>query len=193
MTARRCRTFSLLACSVVAGAVAGCSSSPAPATAATAAKTSGTAPITTKILSFVVSNENLKVDKVGINGAQHPDGNVDLAFNTSIQGPFDALFVVSTNEKGEPGYGLHADTLVGNEDMPLELGGVIDTAKMTVGIGVVEGGKFINNENGSLRSAAGVHNLTLYIPNSATLRPGSFVRLYLRVSGTLVPGPIAPY
>ena len=124
-----------------------------------------------------------------------PDGNRDLAFNASIDGPFEALFVVSTNAKGEPGYGLRADTLTGGSEIPTELGGVIDTGKMTVGIGVVENGKFINGESGSAIASPGLHNLTLYVPNSATLRPGSFVRLYVRAPGAsaLLPGPIAPY
>jgi hypothetical protein len=150
----------------------------------------------TRVVSFAVSNENLNVDKVGLrDGFMKPDGNRDLAFTASIDGPFEALFVVSTNAKGEPGYGLRADTLTGAVDIPLELGGVIDTGKMTVGIGVVEGGKFINGESGSANASPGLHNLTLYIPNTATLQAGSFVRLYVRVPGVtaLVPGPVTPY
>jgi hypothetical protein len=148
------------------------------------------------VVAFAVSPENLVVDKVGLrDGYQRPDGNRDLAFTTTIQGPVDAIFVVSTNQKGEPGYGLRADTLVGSEEIPSELGGVIDTGKMTVGIGIVESGtaKFLNGESGSIRLGAGVHNLTLYIPNTATLQAGSFVRLYVKSAGALIPGPITPY
>jgi hypothetical protein len=149
----------------------------------------------TRVTAFGISNENLNVDKVGLrDGFMKPDGNRDLAFTATIDGPYEALFVVSANAKGEPGYGLRADTLTGTEEIPVELGGVIDTGKMTVGIGVVEGGKFINGESGSARGGPGVHNLTLYVPNTATLRAGTFVRLYVRVpGGTLVPGPITPY
>jgi hypothetical protein len=149
----------------------------------------------TRVTAFGISNENLNVDKVGLrDGFMKPDGNRDLAFTATIDGPYEALFLVSANAKGEPGYGLRADTLTGTEEIPVELGGVIDTGKMTVGIGVVEGGKFINGESGSARGGPGVHNLTLYVPNTATLRAGTFVRLYVRVpGGTLVPGPITPY
>jgi hypothetical protein len=173
----------------------GCSSNPAP-TPGTAAKTTTAASATTKVVAFSVSPENLNVDRVGLrDGYQRPDGNRDLAFNTTIQGPIDALFVVSTNQKGEPGYGLRADTLVGSEEIPPELGGVIDTGKMTVGIGITElgGTKFVNGENGSIHLGDGIHNLALYIPNTATLQGGSFVRIYVKAGGALVPGPITPY
>lgn len=177
-------------------ATPGCSSNPAPGTPATPATTTATATGTTKIVSFSVSPENLNVDKVGLrDGYQRPDGNRDLAFNATVQGPIDALFVVSTNQKGEPGYGLRADTLIGTEEIPAELGGVIDTGKMTVGIGVTENGgaKFVNGDNGSIHLGGGVHNLSLYMPNTATLQAGSFVRLYVKAGAVLVPGPITPY
>jgi hypothetical protein len=188
-----CTIFKVAA---LAAVLASCSSTPPPATPGTPPKaTTGTASAT-KIVSFAVSAENLNVDKVGLrDGYQQPDGNRDLAFTTTIQGPFDALFVVSTSQKGAPGYGLRADTLVGTEEIPTELGGVIDTGKMTVGIGVLEAGgkKFVNGDNGSIHMGEGIHNLSLYIPNTATLQPGSFVRLYVRAGGALIPGPITPY
>lgn len=146
-------------------------------------------------MSFSVSNENLNVDRVSMrDGLLRPDGVRDLAFSAQIDGPFEALFVVSTNRKGEPVYGLLADTLSAREPLPSELGTVADTGRMTVGIGVVENGRFINGESGSAHGTSGVHTLKLYVPNPATLQPSSFVRLYLRSEeGVLVAGPIAPY
>ena len=188
-------SYSLVTSAALA-ALTACSSTPAPATPSPTVKATTTAPSSTKVVAFAVSAENLNVDKVGLrDGYQRPDGNRDLAFTTTIQGPIDALFLVSTNQKGEPGYGLRADTLVGNEEIPPELGGVIDTGKMTVGIGITEpgGAKFINGDNGSIHLGDGIHNLALYVPNTATLQPGSFVRLYVKAGGALVPGPITPY
>jgi len=184
-------TSSLLLASI---ASFGCSGKPA-TTATTTAKGSPAPATATRITAFAVSVENLNVDKVGLrDGLNKPDGNRDLAFTASVDGPFEAIFVVSTNAKGDPGYGLRADTLVGTEEIPVELGGVIDTGKMTVGIAVVENGKFINGDSGSAKGAAGIHNLSLYIPNTATLQAGSFVRMYLRVpGGALVAGPVTPY
>src|SRR4051812_2284867 len=107
---------------LVIAALAGCSSTPASTTpGATTTKTTTTAIGTTKVTAFSVSVENLNVDKVGLrDGYQRPDGNRDLAFDATVQGPIDALFVVSTNQKGDPGYGLRADTLVGTEEIPAE-------------------------------------------------------------------------
>lgn len=181
--------------SLTALAAASCAEAAPAQGATTGSKTTAVAAGSTKIVSFSVSNENLNVDKVGLrDGFMKPDGNRDLAFSASIDGPFEALFIVSTNAKGEPGYGLRADTLTGADEIPTELGGVIDTGKMTVGIGVVEHGKFINGESGSAHGGSGLHSLTCYVPNTATLRAGSFVRLYVRVpGGALLPGPVTPY
>lgn len=176
--------------------IAGC---PAPSRSASRNIPSAPPPprsVDTKVLSFAVSAENLNVDKVGLHdGNQRPDGNRDLAFETTISGPIDALFVVSSNAKGEPGYGLRADTLISNEEIPAELGSVIDTGKMTVGIGVTEQGHstFLNEESGSLHLGDGVHRLSLYVANTASLRPGSFVRIYVKAAGVLIGGPVAPY
>lgn len=187
-------SFSRATICVLAGL--GCSGNAPAQGGTTVAKTSAAPVASTRIVSFAVSNENLNVDKVGMrDGFMKPDGARDLAFTAVVDGPFESLFVVSTNAKGEPGYGVRADTLTGSEEIPLELGGVIDTGKMTVGVGVVEGGKFINGESGSARGAAGLHNLTLYIPNTASLQAGSFVRMYVRAPGSaaLIPGPVTPY
>jgi len=139
------------------------------------------------VTAFTISNENLRVDKVGMrDGALTPDGSVDLVFTATIDGPFDAVFIYSTNEKGEPTQGLRADTIVATNEIPPELGSVVDTGKMTFGLGVVENGKMINAENGSVRASGGVHQLTFYVPNSANLKEGDFVRLWVRAGGGLV-------
>ena len=189
---------SVLAVVLVAALVA-CSSKPTaatPATPATATTATATTGGKTTITAFAVSPENLAVDRVGLrDGYQRPDGNRDLAFTATIQGPVDAIFIVSSNQKGEPGYGLRADTLVGTEEIPAALGGVIDTGKMTVGIGVTapNSGRFMNEDNGSIHLPDGVHVLSLYVPNTATLQPGSFVRMYVKAGGVLVAGPVTPY
>ena len=192
----RCSALCCFGSVLAASFAAACASTPAPQPDSTVAKASAAPASPTRVVAFGVSNENLNVDKVGMrDGFMKPDGARDLAFTVTIDGPFESLFVVSTNAKGEPSYGLRSDTLTGHEDIPVELGGVIDTGKMTVGIGVVEGGKFINGESGSAHGGPGLHNLTLYIPNTATLPGGSFVRIYVRAPGStaLIPGPVTPY
>jgi len=137
---------------------------------------------------FRVARENLRVDRIGLrDGALEPDGTRDLVFDATIQGAFSAVFVVSTSESGEPTYGLRAETLVGSEEVPTELGADIDIGAMTPGIGVIENAAFLNTETGSVRGGEGTHNVTLLVPNAATLHAGSYVRLYVRSpSGALV-------
>lgn len=181
----------------LAGAVvAGCASSPrneGPRRASTSAKASPTAE-STKVVAFTLSPENLNVDKIGMqDGVFRPDGTRDLAFDATVDGPFDALFVVSCDEKGVPVYGFRADTLIGSEEVPPELGSVIDTGRMTLPIGVVENGRFVNSDSGAVVVTGGTHRLRLYVPNSAGLRPGMHVRLYARAQGGIAPGPFFAY
>jgi hypothetical protein len=175
-------------------ALLGCAETPAANTGGLDKPRAAVVSSSTRITAFAVSMENLNVDKVGLrDGFMKPDGNRDLAFTMTVEGPFDAVFLVSVSAKGEPVYGLRADTLTNTQEIPQELGGVIDTGKMTIGVGVVEGGRFINGESGSVHAGPGTHNLTLYVANTATLNAGANVRAYVRVEGgPLIPGPIAP-
>jgi Ethanolamine utilization protein EutJ (predicted chaperonin) len=115
-------------------------------------------------------------------------------FLATIDGPADALFVVEVNQKGEPVYGFRADSVIGAEDLPRELGGVVDTGRMTTGIGVVEDGKFVNADSGAVTLGAGLHHIKIYAPNTNLQVAGDFVRLYVRApDGPLVASPVAPY
>lgn len=149
----------------------------------------------TRVLAFSVSNENLRVDKVGMrDGMFRADGNLDLAFTATIDGPFEAMFLYSTNAKGEPVYGLRADTLARGEEVPAELGSVVDTGKMTVGVAVYEGGKLVNADSGKISLDGGNHVLTMYTPNPGMLKAGDNLRLWVRApNGALVASPVITY
>jgi hypothetical protein len=149
----------------------------------------------TRIVAFSVSNDNLRVDKVGMrDGMFRADGNMDLAFTATVDGPFDALFLYSTNAKGEPVYGLRADTLARGEEVPAELGSVVDTGNMTLGVAVIENGKLQNADTGKVSVGSGSHALTIYCPNPGMLKAGDHLRLWVRApNGALVAGPVAPY
>jgi hypothetical protein len=150
----------------------------------------------TKVTALSVDPENLNVDKVSMrDGGIRPDGNRDLVFRTTVEGPADALYLVSVSDKGAPQYGFRADTISGHEELPSELGNVVDIGSLTVWIAVVEDGRFINADNGGLGNlAAGPHSLKLYVPNTGNLRPGSHLRLYARApSGGLAGGPVIAY
>jgi hypothetical protein len=158
-------------------------------------KTAGPVTTETKVLSFAVTNDYLNVDNVVmLEGAIQPDGNRDHAFTATIDGPFEALFLVECDAKGQPVYGYRADTISGPAELPQELGGVIDQGQMTVGVGVVEKGRYVNQENGAVQLLEGVHSLTLYAPNTAALQAGDFVCLYARgPNGGLAKSRPAPY
>jgi hypothetical protein len=150
----------------------------------------------TKVTAFAVDIENLNVDKIAMrDGGIRPDGNRDLVFRATVEGPADALYLVTVNENGEPHYGFRADTVIGHEELPSELGSVVDVGRLTVWIAVVENGHFINGEGGTLGSLApGAHQLKLYVPNPGNLLPGSHLRLYARApNGALARGPVVPY
>src|SRR5262245_35504536 len=125
-------------------------------------------PDSTKVTAFSVDIENLNVDKIAMrDGGIRPDGNRDLVFGATVEGPADALYLVTVNEKGEPHYGFRADTIVGHEELPSELGSVVDVGRLTVWIAVVENGRFINGEGGTLGNLPeGAHQLKLYVPNT---------------------------
>lgn len=153
-------------------------------------------PDSTKVTAFSVDIENLNVDKIAMrDGGIMPDGNRDLVFRATVEGPANALYIVTTSEKGEPHYGFRADTIAGHEELPSELASVVDVGRLTVWIAVVEDGKFINQDAGSLGNLSpGAHQLKLYVPNPGNLLPGSHLRLYARApNGGLAGGPVVPY
>jgi hypothetical protein len=153
-------------------------------------------PDSTKVTAFSVDIENLNVDKIAMrDGGIRPDGNRDLVFRATVDGPADALYLVTVSDKGDPHYGFRADTITGHEELPSELGSVVDIGRLTVWIAVVEGGKFINGDGGTLGNLTpGPHHLKLYVPNTGNLQPGTHLRLYARApNGGLAKGPIVQY
>src|SRR6187402_111102 len=157
-------------------AIAACGPPPAPpVTADSGQKQVVVAPDSAKVTAFSVDSENLLVDKIAMrDGGIRPDGNRDLVFRATVEGPVDALYLVTTDEKGIPLYGFRADTIAGHEELPPELGSVVDVGRLTVWIAVVEDGKFINTDGGALGTLApGAHQLKLYVPNTGNLAPKS--------------------
>jgi hypothetical protein len=153
-------------------------------------------PVPTKITAFAVGQDNLRVDRIGMRaGGLAPDGNRDLVFTATVEGPADALFIVRSTEAGKPLHGFRADTIFGHEELPPELGSVVDVGRLTVWIGVVEDGRFINGESGTMPTlSSGAHALTLYVPNTGNLRPGTHLRIFTRhPSGQIVGGPVILY
>jgi hypothetical protein len=178
---------------------AGCKSSDTPAAEEPKAgeKPKHATETTAKITALALHDENLNVDRISMkDGNIHADGNRDHVFTATVEGPIEALFLVTVDEKGAPIHGFRADTVSGHAELPQELAaaGQIDVGRMTVWIAVVENNKFVNTDSGAVSLAAGPHALKLYVPNTGTLRPNSHLRLYGRApNGAIVGGPTVPY
>jgi len=144
------------------------------------------------VQSLQIAPESLQVDKVGGRDSfLYPDGLRDLVFITDVTGPISALFLLSTDDRGEPNGFFRTNTMVSNEEAPKEFGGTLELGRMTTGIGVYEEGKAINRANGSILLAPGPHHLTLYTSNPGTLQSGRHVRLFAVLADkAVVKGPI---
>lgn len=183
----------------VALALAACGGKPAATPVATTTATTGGSNAPATIASFAVNAaESHKVDKIGgTDGAFHSDGQPDLVFDAQIDGPFRALFLVETDETGKSAHDFGADTLVGTEEQPAELGGMLEQGKFTSGLAVFEGGTLLNEGNGSLGERGvgpGKHALKIYINEDPRLgKAGSIQLLLLQKDGTLLKGPSAAY
>jgi len=138
-----------------------------------------TSHVATPGLALAWSPESHKVDKVGIgDGALAPDGKPDSVCIADVVGPATALFISAVTSKGEPTGDFQADTLVGNQQHPIELSLVGAEGKTSAGLAVFEDGKLLNAPDGSLKPlAAGPHKLTLYFPDHPASKDG--VRLYV--------------
>jgi hypothetical protein len=161
-----------------------------PPPAPTATATTASAPSKpARIESFDVAEDSLRVDKVGMrDGELVPDGVKDLSFNAVVAGPIMQLFVFQTDDKCSPSGTYRADTLVGTQEAPPDLGGSLELGRLGLGIGVLENGKFINKETGAIPTLSEErHSLRLYTGNTNSLKPGTHACLFgLQPDGVLV-------
>ena len=189
MRVRFSRGLQGLAASVLVGACGGEAASATPATAPSGPLSPPRAVAGTTAATLEKSPDSGQVDRVGPDdGALRPDGVKDLSFVTQVEGPIAAVFLASVDEQGAPTGHYLADTLVGDQAGPKELAG--RPGGTTSGIGVFENDKMLNGPDGSLAGlGAGAHRLTLYVAATATLKPGTKLRVYLqRPDKTLIGG-----
>ncbi len=148
----------------------------------------------TTVMAFVKTADSMKVDKVGgSDGALKPDGNMDAAYSVEIDGPVTALFVLSSDASGAPNGEYDADTLVGGQDIPKEIG-VTLKGHNTAGLGVFEGDKLVSAADGSLNLPAGKHKLTVYFANTGVLAPGASVVIFAQGGDkTVTKGPVSTF
>ena len=183
---------------VLVAALAACGGQPAVAPASTTTAGAEATSAKPAIVSFAADPESHTADKVGgTDGAFHPDGANDIVFAAQIEGAFKAVFLIETDETGKSAHDFGADTLVGTEQAPEELGGMLEQGKFTSGIAVFEGGKLLNEGNGSLGEKGvgpGRHALKLYVNEDPRLGKSGHIQLLLLArDGALVKGPVVPY
>jgi hypothetical protein len=164
---------------------------PGPTTATPTTTTTGEK---TTVTSFAKAPDSMKVDKVGgSDGALKPDGAMDVGYTAEIDGPVTALFILSSDASGAPNGEYGADTLVGAQSIPKEIGVTLKGGN-TAGLGVFEGDKLISLADGSVALAAGKHKLTIYFANTGVLTPGASVVLFAQAPDkNVVKGPVATF
>ena len=170
------------------------SASAAPTASASATVTPPKPAMKGTIKSFTRSALTGTVDKVGEkDGSYKPDGVKDVVFDLDYEGAATAIFVMTTDREGTLTSEFDADCLVGDQVIPGEIAGLINTGKSTAGLAIYEGDKLLNGKDGGLATplAEGPHKLSLYI--SSKNYPKSAVKVFVLLpDGTLVKGPMLP-
>jgi hypothetical protein len=166
-----------------------------PGLAATAAPGATSAPAVAKMSGEIRhlerSKDHLRVDKVGSkDGDLAPDGVSDLVYDLDVEGPVEAILLISTDERGEPNGELAADTLVGKETVPEQVAGLGALGKHTAGLGVFERGKLLNESDGHLPPLSpGSHALVVHLSTKDIPKSGA-IRVFVRFTdGSLTKGP----
>jgi hypothetical protein len=147
------------------------------------------------VRSLKVAPESMKVDKVGgSDGALKPDSAPDIVLDADVEGPVAAVFLISTDAKGDANGEYQADTVTGLHDLPKDFPIAVRAGMLTGGIGVWEGERMLNQTSGWLEPIGpGLHHLKLYVSSTGVLQPGSsHVRLYvMRPDKSVSRGPVA--
>lgn len=144
-----------------------------------------------KILAFEKAKEHLRVDKVGAkDGAFEPDGIFDHVYEVDLEGPADALFVISTDDQGASNGDFAVDTLVATEALPQEVAALGGLGKHTGGLGVFEGPTLKSAPDGHLPALApGRHTLHVHLSGKDVPKGGGFRVLARFTDGSVVAGP----
>jgi hypothetical protein len=148
------------------------------------------------ITAFVKRADSQQVDKIGGNdGNLKPDGFKDAAFDVTLRGPIVALYMFSTNDKGEPDGSWQWDTRVADEAFPSALKSFRPKGGMTGAIGVFEGEKVLNAANGSFNLPAGSEKkVVVYVADQGAFQAGAHFKLVAEgPDHTIVDGPVLTY
>lgn len=143
------------------------------------------------ITQFSKRDDALKVDKIGgADGQLTPDGHNDASFDVTIRGPIVGILVY-----GEGDNSWQWDTYVGIQDVPAQMRALVPKGSMTGGIGVFEGGKPLNNPNGSFVLLDDKeHHLVVYISDNGAFQPGSAFKMVAETPAhKIIESPVAKF
>jgi hypothetical protein len=165
-----------------------------PATSASAAPTASAKPAEpppapkATFTSAAKSANSGKVDKVGPgDGAFKGDGVKDVVLDVEYDGAATAFLVVTTDGSGMPNGEFTADTFVGSQTLPSEVGANLNTGKHTAGLAVYEGDKLLNGKDGALTALAeGKHKLAFHVSSKDAPTSGSYKVMALLPDKSLV-------
>lgn len=127
------------------------------------------------ISAFAKRDDSGKVDKIGpSDGNLKPDGKMDVTFDLTIKGPVIAILVDSADDDK-----WQWDTYTKLNDIPADMKAFAPGGALTGAIGVYEGDKLLNNEDGSfgLKDDA-EHKLTIYIADTGAFVAGAKFKVY---------------
>lgn len=148
--------------------------------------------------SFAGATKNAssgKVDKVGAgDGAFKGDGVKDLVIDVEFDGAATAFLLVSTDAQGMPNGEFTADTFVGTQSLPAEVGSNLNQGKFTAGLAVYEGDKLLNGKDGALPAVAeGKHKLSLYVSSKDAPQTGNYKVIALLPEKVTVSSPVIAF
>lgn len=170
------------------------SASAAPVASASAAPTPPPAPKATFGSASKSANSG-KVDKVGSgDGAFKGDGVKDIVVDADYDGAATAFLLVTTDAQGTPNGEFTADTFVGTQSLPAEVGANMNQGKYTAGLAVYEGDKLLNGKDGALAALAeGKHKLSFYVSSKDAPTSGSYKVIALLPDKSTVAGPVVSF
>jgi hypothetical protein len=148
------------------------------------------------ITAFAKRADSQQVDKIGGNdGNLKPDGFKDAAFDVTLRGPIIALYLFSTNDKGEPDGSWQWDTRVANEAFPDALKSFRPKGGMTGAVGVFEGDQALNAANGGFTLAAGSEKkVVVYVADQGAFQAGAHFKLVAEgPDHAIIDGPVLTY
>ena len=143
------------------------------------------------LTGFAKRDDTLKVDKIGpSDGALKPDGKMDASFDVTVRGPVISLLIDSADDDK-----WQWDTYTKVNDVPAAMHAFAPGGALTGQIGIFEGDKLLNKEDGSFALTDNAeHKLTVYVSDTGAFVAGAKFKVYAETPDhKIVEGPVVVY